>query len=123
MCPIITMPMSRQSLYESAFEVAGVDVYHYEIYEDPDLDSQADVLIHLAADNGLCTENANPHDLITRGEAAFVIYKLAQGVKSTPTPPIMSELEIQNKVDYEAPFDVNDSFATVFEAFAGVQEE
>lgn len=89
--------MSRQSLYESAFEVAGVDVYHYELYEDPELDSQADVLIHLAADNGLCAENANPHDLITRAEAAFVIYKLAQGVKSTPTPPIMSELEIQNK--------------------------
>lgn len=30
---------------------------------------------------------------------------------------------VNSKVDYEAPFDVNDSFATVFEAFAGVQEE
>ena len=38
-----------------------------------------------------------PHDLITRGEAVYVIYKLAQGVETTPTPPIMSEIEIQNK--------------------------
>lgn len=30
---------------------------------------------------------------------------------------------VNSKVDYEAPFDVNDSFATVFEAFAGEQEE
>ena len=30
---------------------------------------------------------------------------------------------VNSKVDYETPFDVNDSFATVFEAFAGVQEE
>lgn len=30
---------------------------------------------------------------------------------------------VNSKVDYDAPFDVNDSFATVFEAFAGVQEE
>ena len=30
---------------------------------------------------------------------------------------------VNSKVDYEAPFDVNDSFATVFEAYAGVQEE
>lgn len=89
--------MSRQSLYESAFEVAGVDVYDYELYENQELDSQADVLIHIAADNGLCAENANPHDLITRGEAVYVIYRLAQGIESTPIPPIMSEFEIQNK--------------------------
>lgn len=30
---------------------------------------------------------------------------------------------VNSQVAYEAPFDVNDSFATVFEAFAGVQEE
>ena len=30
---------------------------------------------------------------------------------------------VNSRVAYEAPFDVNDSFATVFEAFAGVQEE
>ena len=89
--------MSRQSLYESAFDVAGVEVYNYELYEDPELDSQADVLIRIAADIGLCAENSNPHDLITRGEAVFVICKLLQDAVDIPMPPIMSELEIQNK--------------------------
>ena len=89
--------MSRQSLYESAFEVADVDVYDFRLYEDPNLDSQADVLIRIAADNGLCTEDANPHDLITRGEAVYVIYRLMQKEMLAPMPPIMSELEILNK--------------------------
>lgn len=89
--------MTRQSLYESAFKVAGLNVYDYQLYGDPELDSQADMLIRIAADNGLCVENANPHDLITRGEAVYVIYKLAQETVEAPVPPIMSKLEIQNK--------------------------
>lgn len=88
--------MCRSAVYESAFAVADLDIYRYELYDDGEYMSAADNYIRMGYENGLCTEDAASQDLITRGEAVQIIYLMqTKGLQNDP-PEMIDQLNINN---------------------------
>lgn len=88
--------ISRGNLYESAFRAYGITIYSYELFEDGTQMTTRENCVRIAKELGICPENGASNDLITRGEAAQLIYLLSTQEYQVVEPPIMSELKIVN---------------------------
>ena len=88
--------MCRSAIYASAFAAEGIPVYCYELYEDEEYMSDADNYVRIACENGLCAENADPLERITRGEAAQIIYLVRTKGLHVDPPEMVERLNINN---------------------------
>ena len=52
--------------------------------------------MRVGAELGLCAENTNPMELVTRGEAAEVLYAVLTRDLAVEAPPVVEELPIRN---------------------------
>lgn len=93
----------RGNFYASAFSAAGVDVYSSELYEAIPVLTPAENYIRVAIENGLCSTDARPLDLITRGEAIYMIYQMQTTELHSTPPAFLNSMKINN-VD-EVPLD------------------
>ena len=86
----------RGELYQSAFAAGGVQIYDFALYPDGEPLSDYDNCMRVGAELGLCAENTNPMELVTRGEAAEVLYAVLTRDIHVEAPPMVEELPIRN---------------------------
>ena len=87
----------RGWLYESAFKAAGLEVYSDSLYDTGEEQlSHTEHTVRIAQENGLCSQDAGPLDVITRGEAVYVLWRMGTTELTCGTPDILSELRIDN---------------------------
>ena len=86
----------RGELYQSAFAAGGVQIYDFVLYPDGEQISDYDNCMRVGAELGLSAENTNPMELVTRGEAAEVLYAVLTRDIHVEAPPMVEELPIRN---------------------------
>lgn len=88
--------LCRGTLYQSAFAAAGLLIYDYSLYPDGKTLSIYDNCLRIGAELGLCPADAEPLELVTRGESAALLDTLLTQNLQVREPPILDELPIQN---------------------------
>ena len=88
--------MCRSAVYASAFAAEGVPVYQYDLYNDGEEISQDRNYIRVSCENGLCEEDADPLELITRGEAVQIIYLIRTNGLHVELPEMLEQYRINN---------------------------
>lgn len=86
----------RGELYQSAFAASGVPIYDFALYPDGKPLSDYDNCMRIGAELGLCRENTDPMALVTRGEAADVLYAVLTRDFYVEAPPMLEGLPVQN---------------------------
>lgn len=86
----------RGELYQSVFTASGVPIYDFALYPDGKPLSDYDNCMRIGAELGLCEENTDPMALVSRGEAADVLYAVLTRDLYVEAPPILEGLPIQN---------------------------
>lgn len=86
----------RGELYQSAFAASGVPIYDFALYPDGEPLSDYDNCMRIGAELGLCAENTDPMALVTRGEAADVLYAVLTHDLAVEAPPMLESLPIRN---------------------------
>ena len=82
----------RAVLYESAFAAATIPVYDSVLYDGVILMPYENIL-RVGAELGLCAANASPLELVTRTEAARLLYALLTQTLTVTEPPIPISLQ------------------------------
>ena len=82
----------RAVLYESAFAAATIPVYDSVLYDGVILMPYENIL-RVGAELGLCAANASPLELVTRAEAARLLYALLTQTLTVTEPPIPISLQ------------------------------
>lgn len=88
----ITAPDSdfcRYAIYKSSFAAFGVDLYSLQLYPNEGKLSQQSEVLRAAADFGLCEETCDGTEIITRGEAAELLYALLTKTFAVVPPPML----------------------------------
>ena len=88
--------MCRSAVYASAFAAENVPVYPYEFYEDGVPLTAAENYIRVGWENRLCGENAEPLELVTRGEAVQLLYQLHENGLQTEVPDVVETWDVHN---------------------------
>lgn len=86
----ITAPDSdlcRYAIYKSGFAAFGVDLYSLQLYPNEGKLSQQSEVLRAAADFGLCEDTCDGTEIITRGEAAELLYALLTKTFAVVPPP------------------------------------
>lgn len=86
----------RGELYQSAFAASGVSVYDFALYPDGKPLSDYDNCMRIGAELGLCAKNTDPMALVSRGEAANVLYAVLTRDLYVEAPPMLECLPIRN---------------------------
>lgn len=83
--------VSRSAAYHAVFACLKAPVYGKSLYEPQDEESgnQNDAYIYTAFRMGLCSEETEPLELVTRGEVAELLYKISQNTLTIDPPLIM----------------------------------
>lgn len=95
----ITAPDSdlcRYAIYKSGFAAFGVDLYSLQLYPNEGKLSQQSEVLRAAADFGLCEDTCDGTEIITRGEAAELLYALLTKTFAVVPPP--SQIEVSPSV-------------------------
>ena len=96
----ITAPDSdlcRYAIYKSGFAAFGVDLYSLQLYPNEGKLSQQSEVLRAAADFGLCEETCDGTEIITRGEAAELLYALLTKTFAVVPPPMLDNIPLDNK--------------------------
>ena len=88
--------LSRGILYESAFEAVGLPVYDGSLYPGGTSLPDSENCLRVGAELGLCPEGADPLEVVTRGEAAMLLYAVLTQDLQAEEPPILSQFPIEN---------------------------
>lgn len=88
--------LCRGALYQSAFAAAGLHIYDYSLYPDGRALSVYDNCLRVGAELGLCPVDAEPLELVTRGESAALLDALLTRNLQVREPPMLDELPVQN---------------------------
>ena len=89
--------MCRGALLESAFAAADIPVYDYSLYPGGSTLSVYDNILRLGKELGLCGPDSGALDLMTRGDAAQVLYKLLTNEYEVEAPPLATAVFLYNK--------------------------
>ena len=95
--------MSRDSricwgaLLQSAFAAANIPVYDYSLYPGGSTLSAYDNVLRLGEELGLYGLDSNALDLMTRGDAAQVLYQLLTNEYEVAAPPLATAAFLYNK--------------------------
>ena len=73
------------------------DGYSSQLYPDGEALSSQDNAFHAAVSFGLCEDTCAGTDIITRGEAADLLYALLTGEFTVAPPPILETIPLNNK--------------------------
>lgn len=87
----------RGELYQSAFAASGVQIYDFVLYPNEKPLSDYENGMRVGAELGLCEEDTDPTELVSRGEAAEVLYAVLTRDLQVEAPPMLKEFPIQNK--------------------------
>lgn len=96
----ITAPDSdlcRYAIYKSGYAAFGVDLYSLQLYPNEGKLSQQSEVLRAAADFGLCEETCDGTEIITRGEAAELLYALLTKTFAVVPPPMLDNIPLDNK--------------------------
>ena len=88
--------MCRSAVYASAFAAENVPVYPYEFYEGGVPLTAAENYIRVGWENGLCSETAEPLELMTRGEAVQLLYLIHENGLQTEVPDVVETWNVHN---------------------------
>lgn len=88
--------MCRGALYRSAFDMIGLPVYDYSLYPGGKSLTDYENCIRIGDELGLCPKNADPLELVTRGEAAALLHSVLTREISTGELAMLTEPCIQN---------------------------
>lgn len=86
----------RGELYQSVFTASGVPIYDFSLFPDGKPLSDYDNCMRIGAELGLCKENTDPVALVSRGEAAGVLYSVLTSELCVEAPPMLDGLPVQN---------------------------
>lgn len=89
----------RGALYQSAFAVIDLPVYNYELYPGGTFLYGDENCVRVASELGICDSNTSASELVTRGEAADLLYKIMTQEYEVTEPPIVNEYPIENAFD------------------------
>lgn len=78
----------------TAFDIA---LYSSQLYPEGETLSSQDNAFHAAVSFGLCEDTCAGTDIITRGEAADLLYALLIGEFTVAPPPILETIPLNNK--------------------------
>ncbi len=95
----VMMPDSavcRGELYQSAFAASGVQIYDFILYPNGEPLSDYENCMRIGAELGLCEENTDPMALVSRGEAADILYAVLTRDLYVEVPPMLEGLPVQN---------------------------
>lgn len=87
----------RGELYQSAFAASGVQVYDFVLYPNGKPLSDYENGMRVGAELGICEEDTDPTELVSRGEAAAVLYAVLTRDLQVEVPPMLKEFPIQNE--------------------------
>lgn len=89
--------MCRSALLESAFHAAGLPIYNYALYPDGEELSEYENALRIGTELGLCSRESTPLDLMTRSDAAEVLFQLLTCEYEVEAPPMVSAGFLYNK--------------------------
>ena len=89
--------LCRYAIYESGFTAFDIALYSSQLYPDGEALSSQDNAFHAAVSFGLCEDTCAGTDIITRGEAADLLYALLTGEFTVAPPPILETIPLNNK--------------------------
>ena len=90
--------LCRGILYESAFEAIGLPVYDWSLYPGGVTLSDGENCLWVGAELGLCSEDSDPLEVVTRGEAAVLLHAVLTQDLQVDAPPILSQFPIEDRV-------------------------
>ena len=88
--------LCRGILYESAFEAIGLPVW--SLYPGGVTLSDGENCLRVGVELGLCSEDADPLEVVTRGEAAVLLHAVLTQDLQVDAPPILSQFPIEDRV-------------------------
>ena len=88
--------LSRGILYESVFEAIGLPVYDWSLYPGGTSLPDGENCLRVGAELGLCPEDADPLEVVTRGEAAVLLHAVLTQDLQVEEPPTLSRFPIEN---------------------------
>ena len=91
--------MSRGTLYQSAFAVIRLPVYNFELYPDGYFLCGEENCVRIAAEVGICDTGTSAYDIVTRAEAADLIYRIMTQEFIIAAPPMIDDYPIENNFD------------------------
>lgn len=89
--------LCRYAIYESGFAAFDIAFYSSQLYPDKEALSPQDNVLLAAKSFGLCKDTCAGTDIITRGEAADLLYALLTREFTVALPPILESLPLNNK--------------------------
>lgn len=89
--------LCRYAIYESGFAAFDIALYSSQLYPEGETLSSQDNAFHAAVSFGLCEDTCAGTDIITRGEAADLLYALLTGEFTVAPPPILETIPLNNK--------------------------
>lgn len=89
--------LCRYAIYESGFAAFDIAFYSSQLYPDKEALSPQDNVLLAAKSFGLCKDTCAGTDIITRGEAADLLYALLTGEFTVAPPPILETIPLNNK--------------------------
>lgn len=78
------------ALLQSGFLAAEIPVYNYELYPDGEWLSSYDNILRIGQELSLCGPDSTATDLMTRGDAALILFRLLTGTYEVEEPPLAS---------------------------------
>lgn len=88
--------MCRSALLQSAFRAAGLPIYDYALYPNGVELSAFDNILRVGKELGLCPAESSALDLMTRGDAAKVLFLLLTHEYEVEAPPMVSAAFLYN---------------------------
>ena len=89
--------MCRGALLQSALAAADIPVYDYSLYPGGSKLSAYDNVLRIGTESGLCQPDSGALDLMTRGDAAQVLYQLLTNEYEVEAPPLATAVFLYNK--------------------------
>lgn len=89
--------LCRYAIYESGFAAFDIALYSSQLYPEGEALSSQGNAFHAAVSFGLCEDTCAGTDIITRGEAADLLYALLTGEFTVAPPPILETIPLNNK--------------------------
>ncbi len=112
--------MCRGALLQSALAAAEIPVYDDILYPGGSALSVYDNVLWIGKDLGLCKPDDGAMELMTRGDAALLLYQLLTGEYEVAAPPMASAAFLQNEEDADLnPYlvEIQKIPASILEAF------
>ena len=88
--------MCRGALYQAVFRAVGLEVYNYALYPDGVLLSGYENCLRVGKELGLCPEDTEALESVTRGEVAKLLLDVLTQELQVAAPPLATEFPIKN---------------------------